>query len=381
MSFDFDQVVDRVASDSVKWSLGPDVIASWVGDMDFACPPAVLDAMRQRLAHPVLGYPTIPEALFEVTAERIRNRTGWAVEPSWLIRVPGVVPAIYAGCREFAAEGEVVMTQMPNYHHLLEAPLLNRRRLGEAPVRHRDGAWRLDAEAMRANATGDTRLFLLCNPHNPVGRMLDEEELRAIATLVVERDWVLISDEIHSELLLDETRRHIPIASLDEDVAQRTITLFSPNKTFNLAGLPGAAVAIVPNEVLRARLEDHLRGIMPHTGVLAYAATLAAYRDCDDWLDALLVYLRRNHARVFDAVGATPGISMTAVEATYFAWLDVTELGLSDPHAWFLEHGLALSAGEAMAAPNFVRLNFATPRALLDEALSRLRQAAAAAPG
>jgi cystathionine beta-lyase len=219
-----------------------------------------------------------------------------------------------------------------------------------------------------------TRLFMLCNPHNPVGRVFDEDELRWIGELAIERDLVICSDEIHCGLVLDADKPHLPIAMLDEDIARRTITLMAPSKTWNIPALY-CAMAIIPDPALRARFRRGMRGIVPEVNVLGFVAAEAAYRDGGPWRAALLDYLRANRDSVVKAVAAMPALEMVAPEATYLAWIDCRAAGLTDPMAFFEAAGVSLSDGRAFGLPGFVRLNFACPRATLDEALARMARA------
>ncbi len=238
--------------------------------------------------------------------------------------------------------------------------------------------WEWDLPALEAAMRPDTRLLLLCHPHNPVGRAWEEAELRALLDLAARRDLVVCSDEIHCGLVLEPGRRHVPWATLSPDAARRSITLLAPSKTFNVPGL-GCAFAIVPDPALRKAFRGAMRGIVPHVNVLGLAACEAAYRDCGDWRRALIAYLRGNAARVREAVGAIPGLRTTPVEATYLAWIDARATGLANPHRAFEEAGVGLSDGRDFGIGDdwrgFVRLNFGCARSVLDEALARIRRA------
>jgi cystathionine beta-lyase len=242
--------------------------------------------------------------------------------------------------------------------------------------------WEWDLEAVEAALTPRTRLFMLCHPHNPVGRAWDEAELRAIDELAARRGLTVCSDEIHCGLVLDPGRRHRPYASLSPEAARRSITLMAPSKTFNLPGL-GCAFAVIPDEGLRRRFRRAMRGIVPHVNLLGLVACEAAFRDGGAWHRALIEYLRGNRERVRVAVAAEPGLRTTPVEATCLAWIDARGTGLAHPRRHFESAGVGLSGGRDFGPPGlydgFVRLNFGCSRALLDEALARLH--AALAPG
>jgi cysteine-S-conjugate beta-lyase len=378
MAYDFDDPPDRRGTDSVKWGryAGRDVLPLWVADMDFAAPPPVLDAVRRRVAHGVLGYGAPWPSLVAAVQEHLSSEYGWEVEPGWIVWLPGLVTGLNVACR--AMEGGA-FTATPIYPPFLTATP----RLATAPLRLAGGRWEWDLPAVEAALTPDTRLFLLCHPHNPVGRAWDEGELRALDAVAERRGLVVCSDEIHCGLVLDPARRHVPYATLSPGAARRSITLMAPSKTFNVPGL-GCAFAIVPDPALRRAFRGAMHGIVPHVNVLGLVACEAAYRDGRDWHRALIEYLRGNAARVQDAVAALPGLRTTPVEATYLAWIDARGTRVADPHRALEQAGVGLSDGAEFgpgdAYRGFVRLNFGCSRALLDEALARIGRAFPAAP-
>ncbi len=368
----FDKPLDRRASDSIKWSkyAGRDVLPLWVADMDFAAPPAVLERLQQRLSHGVFGYGGAWPALTEAVLAHLEDEYQWRVEPEWLVWLPGLVTGLNVACR--AVDGDV-LTATPIYPPFLSAPHFSGRALHRVELACPDGHWQWDKNALFATSTA-SRLFLLCHPHNPVGRCWSREELLELAAFAAARDLIVCSDEIHCGLILDADKRHIPFASLSPDAAQRSITLMAPSKTFNIPGL-GCAFAVIPDAGLRRRFERAMAGIVPHVNVLGLAACEAAYRDCSDWHRELIAYLAGNRDRVEAAVNALPGAKMSHVEATYLAWIDVRELGLAKPAAHFEAHGLGLSDGADFGAPGWLRLNFGCTRATLDAALERFSKA------
>ncbi|MDR2260486.1 MAG: PatB family C-S lyase [Azoarcus sp.] len=373
MDFDFNQTPDRRAIPGEKWGryAGRDVLPLWVADMDFAAPPSVLEALAARIAHGVFGYTHPWPALVEAVVHSLARDHGWAIDPGWLVWLPGVVSAFNLACRAVGAEGDEVFTATPIYPPFLAAPGNNGRRLAQAPLIRADGRWQWDRAATRAAIGPRTRLFMLCNPHNPAGRVFDQDELLWIAALAEERDLVICSDEIHCGLVLDPDKAHRPIASLAPEIARRTITLLAPSKTWNIPALY-CAIAIIPDAVLRARFRHAARGIVPEINVLGLVAAEAAYRDGEPWRRALIAHLRGNRDRVVEAVAAMPGLSMSAPEATYLAWIDCRAAGLEDPAAFFEAAGVGLSDGRAFGLPGFVRLNFGCARTTLDEALTRM---------
>lgn len=373
----FDQLIDRRDSDSIKWGkyAGRDVLPLWVADMDFAAPPAVTAALQARLAHGVFGYGHPWPSLTEAVITHLKSEYDWAIEAKWIVWLPGLVTGLNVACRTVAGE---VMTATPIYPPFLSAPRLSGRSLQRAELQQVDGRWQWDKNALQTALTAKTELFLLCHPHNPVGRCWSREELLDLADFAAQNGLIVCSDEIHCGLILDEDKRHIPFASLSPEIARRTITLMAPSKTFNVPGL-GCAFAVISDADLRRRFLRAMDGIVPHVNVLGLTACEAAYRDCGEWHAELLAYLRGNRDRVIFTVNGQKGVKMGAVEATYLAWIDVRGFGLANPAAHFEAHGLGLSDGADFGAPGWLRLNFGCPRATLDEALKRFALACAAA--
>ncbi|MEZ4600665.1 MAG: PatB family C-S lyase [Syntrophotaleaceae bacterium] len=376
--FNFDHEVDRRGTGSLKWDkyAGRDVIPLWVADMDFASPPAVLEALRERLDHGVFGYTGAPGELVEVIRERLLDLYGWRIEADWLVWLPGLVTGLNVACRAVGEEGDEVLTHVPIYPPFLSAPELSSRRTVRVPLVETGGRWVIDFDHLEQAITPRSRLFLLCNPQNPTGRVFSREELEGIAAFCERHGLILCSDEIHCDLILDPACRHLPTAGLDPSVAARTITLMAPSKTFNLPGL-GCSFAIISDPVLRQRFRRVMAGIVPYVNLFGYAAALAAYRDGGPWLSALIEYLRGNRDLVREAVAAMPGLSMTPVEATYLAWIDARRLQLTDPAAFFDDAGVGLSDGREFGMPGFLRLNFGCPRPLLRRGLERMARAVA----
>jgi cystathionine beta-lyase len=379
-AFDIASCPDRSTSDSIKWRryAGREVIPMWVADMDFTAPPAVLAALHARIDHGVFGYAAPWPSLIDAVIDGIEQDHGWRIEPDWLVWLPGVVTGFNVAVRAFGSPGDGVFTATPVYPPFLHAPAHFEQRLVSTPLLRNGERWEWDWDATAKAVADGVRLFMLCNPHNPVGRVFDREELGRIAELAERHDLVICSDEIHCGLVLDPATPHLPIAALDEAVARRTVTLMAPSKTWNIPALY-CAFAIIPDARLRARYLRAMAGIVPHTNVLGLAATEAAYRDGGAWREALLGALRSNAARVGEAVAALPGLATTPVEATYLAWIDCRELlaarGLSDATAFFEAAGVGLSDGGDFGQPGFVRLNFGCPAARLEEALERMRRA------
>jgi cystathionine beta-lyase len=376
MPFDFDAAVDRAGTWATRWEkyAGRDVIPLWVADTDFRTPTAVLDAMRERLGHGVLGYTVPPDELREAIAARMQRLHGWRIDPAWIVFLPGVVPGIHLAARHLVAANEHALVPVPLYHHFSQAVRKAGRAHSDVPLVLAGGRWVFDEERLAASVRPATRMLFLCNPQNPGGTVFTRAELERLAAFAARHDLLICSDEIHSDILLDPGKPHLPIASLAPEVSRHTVTLNSPNKAFNFPAA-GCAWAIIEDETLRSAFSIDHHATVHDASVLGYVGALAAYRECDEWLAAQLAYLRGNRDLVEQAVAKMPGLSMAHVEATYLAWIDCSGLATTDAHALFLEHGVALSPGAQFGAEKFVRLNFGTQRARLGTALERMASA------
>jgi cystathionine beta-lyase len=379
--FDFDRPIDRRSTASNKWKkYDKDVLPLWVADMDFASPEPVVRALRERAAHGVFGYVYEEPEYFTVVAERVARRYGWRVAPEAVVQLPGVIAGFNMAARMFTTPGDGLLEQVPVYPPILRCPGNMGLTRDEAPLARRaDGRYEIDWDAFERAITPRTRAFLLCNPHNPTGRVYTREELTRMAEICLRRDLWIIADEIHCDLVF-APRRHVPIASLGPEVERRTITLMSPSKTFNLAGLK-SAIAVVPDAALRDRFVAAKVDLVANPNVFGFAAALAAYRDGDPWLAALMKYLEGN--RDFTARYVRehfPGVVMYPPEGMYLAWLDFRQAGIpgGDPFTFFLDKArVALNDGATFGpgGGGFARLNFGSPRAMLTEGLDRMRAA------
>lgn len=379
--YDFDSIIDRSNTGSLKWDryAGKDVLPLWVADMDFRSAPEIVAALQARALHGVYGY-TIPhQAPIEAVVSYYARTHGYAIDPEWLLWLPGVVPALNLVVRAFAEAGEAVLTCTPVYAPFLSAPAWQGRELITSDlVPDAAGRWTFDFEDMERKVTPATRVFILCNPHNPVGRTFDKEELLALAAFCEKHDLILISDEIHCDLLLGDAR-HTVTASLGQAIAARTVTLGSPSKTYNLPGL-ACAHALIENATLRARFQRAARGLITEVNTFGYAGCVAAYTQGENWRQALLAYLSANRDFLYTRIAEDMGewITLHPMQATYLAWLNVEKLkaqGVENPQAFFVEHGVGLSAGGDYGDPRYIRLNFGCPRAILADALKRMQTA------
>ena len=385
MIYDFDQIIDRRSSDCIKWNLYGDAIPLWVADMDFYSPEPVLRALSERVNHGLFGYGKEPPELRPLLVERLQQLYGWEVSPDSLLFLPGIVSGFNVAARAATYPGDGLLVQTPVYFPFFRVPGNAHLVMNEMELTLRDdGQYKVDFDLFEDTITGRTRLFILCNPHNPVGRVFTRDELERMAEICLRHDVVICSDEIHCDLVF-EGHEHIPIASLSPEIARQTITLLAPSKTFNIAGIH-ASVGIITDPELRSRFEAARAGLVPRLGVLGYTAMLSAYRDGDSWLQQVLAYMQANRDFLYDYVkDSLPGITMEKPEGTYLAWLDCRGADLPDnaqvprnAHTFFLEEaGVAMNDGATFGqgGEGFVRLNFACPRATLVQALEQMREA------
>ncbi len=381
MEFDFDAPVDRAGTWATRWEqyAGRDVIPLWVADTDFRAAPAVLEALRARIGHGVLGYTSPPDALRQTVVERMQRLYRWTVEPDWIVFIPGVVPGLHLAARHLVRPDEHVLVPTPIYHHFKRAVTLAPRAHTDVPLMLQGGRWVFDEEFLQKAVQANSRLLYLCNPQNPGGTIFREDELQRLADIALRHRLVICSDEIHADLLLDRGIPHVPIARLGREVSRLSVTLVSPNKAFGIPGA-GCAFAIIEAPELRRAFSSDDHATVHDASVFGYVAALAAYRECDAWLEAQLEYLRANRDLVEREVARVPGLALAHVEATYLAWIDASGLGVEDAHAHFLAHGVALSPGAQFGDARFVRLNFGTQRSRLEKALQRIRNASRRIP-
>jgi len=386
MIFDFDTPPARLGTDSQKWQkyAGRDILPLWVADMDFRSSPAIIEALRRRVDHGVFGYARPVKSTVDAVVDALAARYRWTIDPAWIVWLPGLVCGLNVTAQAFAQPGEEALTLTPVYPPFMSAPKNSGRVSVQVPCVLDAAArrWEIDWEALERVVTPRSRLFILCHPHNPLGRVWRRDELRRLADFCARHDLVLCSDDIHCDLILEPSRPHLPVAALAPEIAARTVTLMAPSKTYNVPGL-GTSFAVIPDAGLRARFVRAGAGIVAEVTALGFAACEAAYRDSEPWRQALLAYLRGNRDFLLDFVARElPGVKIEApIEATYLAWLNVSALGLSDPIGHFEQHGVGLSEGAFFGARpgHYVRLNFGCPRGTLAEALRRMKGAVGAA--
>jgi cystathionine beta-lyase len=382
MTFNFDTPPSRLGTDSQKWQKyeGRDVLPMWVADMDFEVAPAIVEALQRRAAHGIFGYARPVASTVDAVLGALAARYRWMVDPSWIVWLPGLVCGLNVAARAFAEAGDEVLSLSPIYPPFTTAPRNSGRVPRSIPLAldSRARRWEIDWDALERAVNPRTRVFLLCHPHNPVARVWGREELGKAADFCERHGLVLVSDEIHCDLLLEPGAAHEPVAVAAPAAAPRTVTLMAPSKTFNVPGL-GASFAVIPDAALRSRFSKAGAGIVAEVNVFGYVACEAAYRDGEPWRQALVAYLRGNRDFLEQAVSRElAGVVLEApIEATYLAWLNVSALGLPNPVKHFEAGGVGLSDGVPFgAAPgSHVRVNFGCPRATLARGIERMKAA------
>ncbi|MDD3342892.1 MAG: PatB family C-S lyase [Sulfurospirillaceae bacterium] len=372
--FNFDEIIDRTKSHCEKWDKyqGKDIIPAWVADMDFKSPPAIIKALQERAEHGVFGYSAIDDETLQTIVDFIKRHYDWEIEKEWLVFTHGVVSSMNIAA--LCVKGESVATTTPIYPHFIKAPKFAGKEIIAITMKEENNRWSIDFERLEETITPTCKLFMLCNPYNPGGTVFTREELERLATLCVKHDMVICSDEIHADLILNPSAKHIPIASLHEAIAKRSITLMAPSKTFNIAGLQ-ASFAIIPNDSLRRTFTQTMGSMVGGINLLGITAMKAAYQHGDAWLEALRVYLRENLALVQAFVAKNPKLKLLNQEATFLAWIDASALHVKSPYTFFLDFGVGLSDGTPFGDANFIRLNFGTQRAILMTILERMQNA------
>lgn len=379
MQYDFDTVQNRRGSDSAKWKkYGDDVLPMWVADMDFVSAEPIIRALHERVDHRFFGYAYPREELCQTIQSRLKDLYGWEIREDQIFHLPGLVTGLNFFFQAFTVPGEGVLVQPPVYHHFIKDPICHGRRLMDPPLVQRGDTYEVDFEAFEGAITEETRIFILCNPHNPVARVFSRGELEKMAEICLRRGLIICSDEIHCDLLFPG-QRHIPIASLGPEVADRTVTLIAPSKTYNLAGLR-CGLAIIQSPEIINNWKKATQGLNSGLNIMGQVAALAGYREGKEWLDQVLAYLTGNRDFLGQYISTKlPGIHMTRMEGTYLAWLDCREANIpKNPFQFFLEEAkVALNDGAEFGrgGEGFVRLNFACPRKTLVEALDRMSAA------
>ncbi len=391
-SFNFDEIINRRGTNCAKYDIfdDPDLVSMWVADMDFKSPPEIAQAIQERAAHGVFGYTMDMPRLREILVQRMADLYNWQIEKDHILFLPGVVSAFNVAVAAFGQLGDNVLMNTPIYPPMLYAPANHGQASNVVPLTEiREGQrlrYEIDFDAFEAAINEKTKTFLLCSPHNPVGRVWTRDELTRMAEICEKHDLIIISDDIHCDLVFDGYQ-HIPIAALSPEISKRTITLMAPSKSFNVPSL-GFSFAVIQDEAVKQKFHKAEAGIVPHVGALGYTAGLAAYEYGDTWLRELLPYLEGNRNLVAQFVDEyLPGVSVTCPEGTYLSWLDTRQYTVEpDPNVpfagwidtFFMQQGkVALNGGAMFGDPGkgYVRLNFAMPRSELQRGLDKMRVA------
>ena len=375
MKYDFTTLPDRHGTGSLKWERysGKEILPLWVADMDFRTAPEIVFALRDRVDHEVFGYTVPHEEPTKAVLNYLEKRHGLSVSSETIVWLPGLVPALNLAARAFCADGGAVVTSTPVYPPFLTASSNGEVPLRTVPLVRLENRWSMDFEAISTQESGGT--FFLCNPHNPVGAVFPKEDIKRLLEICREKNWILCSDEIHCDLILDTELHHIPTVTIADEELDQVAALYAPSKTWNLPGL-ACAFAIIPNADLRRRFKREIMGIITEINCFGYAGCAAAYQHGNAWRLELLEVLRSNRDRVYQFFSdKTDLVTIHPMEATYLAWFDCRELAVKNPARFFEEFGVGLSDGAPFGNPGWLRLNFGCPTTLLDEALGRMQKA------
>lgn len=386
MRYDFDKVINRLNTASVKWDEvdrifgDKDLLPLWVADMDFQVPAPVTDALRERVEHGIFGYTERPESYYEAVIGWMERRHEWSVQKEWICHCPGVVPALSYLVQVFTEPGDKVIIQPPVYHPFTSVVTDNGREVVHNPLKYEQGRYFMDFEDLRQKMDPSVKLLILCNPHNPGGRVWTKEELTELGNICLENNVMVISDEIHGDLIL-KGHKHIPFAAISEEFAQNSIICTAPSKTFNMAGMQTSNI-IIPNKEYREAFQKMMsKLVLRMTNTFGVVATEAAYRHGDEWLDQLLAYLQGNLDFLTEYIEThIKGIKVIQPESTYLVWLDCRELGMDTKGLQeFMgkQAKVAVNQGHVFGpgGEQFIRLNMACPRSLIEEGLERIAKA------
>ncbi len=388
MKHNFDEIINRKSTHSLKWDCckerfnSDDILPMWVADMDFRSPAQVIDAIKRRAEHGVFGYTETSEKLSDALQIWMKKRNRWDIDKRWIVHTPGVVTSVNASILAFTDVDDKVLMQTPIYYPFFSSISENGRQLVVNPLKNSGGAYEIDFEDLEKKLGSGVKMMILCSPHNPIGRVWKREELEQVARLCLKYDVLLVSDEIHSDLVFEDYA-HIPAASVSEEILNASITLISPTKTFNLAGL-SESMAIIPNPEHRQSFKRTLhRTGAGMLNIFGLEAAEAAYAHGEDWLEELLAYLQANLETLVEYFEShIPRIKVIRPEATYLAWLDCHELPVAaDKLKEFFTFKARVGLNDGVTfgkeGAGFQRMNFACPRGLLLEGLERIKKAVA----
>jgi len=385
MKYNFDEIIERGHTDSIKWSKkrlkedfgAEDSVPMWIADMDFKAAPPIVDAVVKRAKHGVYGYGHKTDEFLDAVVDWQQKRNGWTIQKDWILFTPGIIPALNFILESFCNPGDKVIIQSPVYYPFANIINNNGLHIANNPLILKNGSYEVDFEQLESIARdGRVKVMILCNPHNPVGRVWTEDELTKMGEICIRNNVLVVTDEIHSDLIYPP-HRHVPFAKLSEKFRMNAIVCTSPSKTFNLAGLQLSNI-IVPNIKLRRELYHKISTIDIDPGSFATVAQIAAYNHGEEWLEQLLIYLQKNLDFMEEFLAKRlPRVRMTRPEATYLAWLDFSDYGLTDAalREWMqkkakvaMDDGFIFGAG----GEQFQRINFACPKSMLKKALERI---------
>lgn len=378
MKYDFDKTIDRRATNSYKWDSAPEgVLPMWVADMDFRTAPAIIDALQKRVAHGIFGYTRVPDAYYDAVTSWFSRRHGWDIDREWIIYTSGVVPAVSAVIKAMTVPGDKVIVQTPVYNCFFSSIRNNGCEIVSNPLRRTADTYEMDFDALeRCAADPRAKVMLLCNPHNPAGRVWTPDELTRLGNICLRNGVTVVADEIHCELVY-QGFKYTPFASLSDAFLHRSVTCLSPSKAFNIAGLQIANIVAFDND-LRSRIDKAINiNEVCDVNPFGVAATIAAYNEGEEWLNQLVDYLLGNYEAMAEFCRRElPEFPITRLEGTYLVWMDCSSLGMpSDAleHALLDDARLWLNAGTMYGAEGegYMRWNIACPRSVMLDGLNR----------
>ena len=383
MKYDFDKIIDRKNTKCYKWDYNKeifgkeDLLSMWVADMDFKAPTEVLEILKKRADHGIFGYTGLTDSFYDSIVYWMNERFNWKIEKDWIVATPGIVPAINFAIQTYTKKKDKILVQAPVYYPFFTSIENNNRELVVSELKLINDHYEMDFADLEKKLSEDVKMMILCSPHNPVSRVWKLDELQRVSELCLKYNVLLISDEIHSDLIFSNNR-HIPIPTISKDIANNTLTMFAPSKTFNVAGLT-LSYLIIPNKKIRVKFQKTLLNLGLHGGnVFGIEALEASYRYGQKWLEELLIYIEDNYNFVQHYLqNNLPRIKAVKMEGTYLLWLDCRELGLSQKElvSFFINKvGLALNDGSKFGkgGEGFMRMNLGCPKELIKQALSQL---------
>lgn len=378
--YNFNEIIDRKLSNSIKWWESKDILPMWIADMDFKVADEILDAMKKTIDHGIIGYDDKPDSFYESIINWVKDRYNWEIKKEWLVFTPGVVPGLGISIKSFSKEGDKVIIQPPVYPPFYRVIENNNRRVVENSLIYKDNKYIMNIDDLEKNIDKDVKMAMICSPHNPVGRVWKKEELEVFGNLCLKNNIIMISDEIHCDLTFSDYK-HIPLASISDEFANNTITFMAPSKTFNIAGL-FASVAIIPNEKLRKLYNDTIENMeITHTNGFSIIGFEAAYKYGKNWLSQAIRYIEDNADFAVDYINKNiPEIKTYKPEGTFLMWLDFKSLGKTSEeiNELLINKGkVQLNNGATFgtAGEGFFRLNIGCPREVLKEGLDRIKKA------